>query len=321
MSANNITLPHQTSDIFLTDGGLETWMIFIEGIDLPEFASFDMLKDDEGLATLAKYYRHYVEIAHSHDVGFIFDAPTWRGNPDWAAKIGYDRAALDAANRKAIRFMQELRVEASVDFSKPMLVNGAIGPRDDGYKPESFMSADAAQAYHAEQISSFQAAGTDMVTGLTMTYVNEAVGITRAAQAAGVPVVISFTTETDGKLPDGTTLKAAIEATDAATDNGPVYYMINCAHPGHFDHVLEAGEKWVTRIKGLRANASPMSHAELDEAEELDDGDPEDFGSRYLGIHSKMPHINVIGGCCGTDHRHIGAVAHACISHAAIAAE
>jgi S-methylmethionine-dependent homocysteine/selenocysteine methylase len=321
MNTINTTLPHQTSDIFLSDGGLETWMIFIEGIELPEFASFDLLKDDEGLATLARYYRHYIEIARSHDVGFIFDAPTWRGNSDWATKIGYDRAALDAANRKAITFMQELRDEARTGFSKPMPVNGAIGPRDDGYNPGSFMSADTAQAYHAEQISSFRAAGADMVTGLTMTYVNEAVGIARAAKAAGIPVVISFTTETDGNLPDGTTLKAAIETTDAATDSCPAYYMINCAHPGHFDHVLEAGEKWVGRIKGLRANASTKSHAELDEAEELDAGDPEDFARRYLGIRSKMPHVTVMGGCCGTDHRHIGATADACLTQSAIAAE
>lgn len=312
MQASTITLPHMTDDIFLTDGGLETWMIFEEGIDLPEFAAFDLLKDDAGLAALVRYYRHYIDIARAHDVGFILESPTWRGSIDWAEKIGYDRAALAAANLKAVSILHDIKAEAG--FERAMIVSGSIGPRDDGYDPASFMTVIEAECYHAEQISTFAEAEADMISAMTMTYVNEAVGIARAAHKVGLPVVISFTTETDGRLPDGTSLKTAIEATDDATDGDVAYYMVNCAHPSHFEHILQAEEGWAKRIRGVRANASTLSHAELDEAEELDAGDPEDFARRYLDLRNRLPNVTVLGGCCGTDHRHVGAVAHTCLA-------
>jgi S-methylmethionine-dependent homocysteine/selenocysteine methylase len=140
-----------------------------------------------------------------------------------------------------------------------------------------------------------------------MTYVDEAIGVTRAAQDAVIPAAISFTVETDGDLPSGQALGEAIEEVDRATDSGPAYYMINCAHPTHFDSVLDGGD-WVGRIRGLRANASTCSHAELDEAEDLDDGDPQDLGARYGELRDRLPALNVVGGCCGTDHRHIGEI-------------
>jgi S-methylmethionine-dependent homocysteine/selenocysteine methylase len=151
-----------------------------------------------------------------------------------------------------------------------------------------------------------------MVTAITMNYVQEAIGIARAAEAAKMPVAISFTLETDGKLPTGQSLRGAILAVDRASRGAPAYYMINCAHPTHFMTILDSSEPWVKRIRGLRANASKCSHAELDVATDLDDGNPVELGGEYRAILARHPHINVLGGCCGTDHRHVEAIAHAC---------
>jgi len=304
-------LPQLSGDLFLTDGGIETTLIFHDGFDLPEFAAFDILKRADGVAALRRYYKQYVAVARTHEVGFILEAPTWRSSPDWGAKLGYSAQGLALANRQAIALLEDIRAAYETDRSK-MVISGCIGPRGDGYKAEAMMTPAEAEQYHATQIGVLSETQADMVTALTMTYAEEAIGVTRAAQAAGMPVVISFTVETDGRLPSGQTLKAAIEQVDTATDNGPAYYMINCAHPTHFEDALAAGERWTERIGGLRANASALSHAELDEAEELDDGNPAELGHQYRILRGKLGHLNVLGGCCGTDHRHVEAICRAC---------
>jgi homocysteine S-methyltransferase len=188
-----------------------------------------------------------------------------------------------------------------------------VGPRGDGYRPDDLMTVEEAQAYHAPEIEAFRAAGTDLVSAITMNYAEEAIGIAKAARAAGLPVVISFTVETDGRLATGETLQAAIERTEAATGGAPAYYMINCAHPVHFEQVLTDDAPWMSRIRGVRANASQKSHAELDEAVELDPGDPADLGRRYHDLRQRLKNLSVLGGCCGTDHRHIAAMCDACL--------
>ena len=145
-----------------------------------------------------------------------------------------------------------------------------------------------------------------------MNYVEEPIGIARAAKAAGMPVVISFTLETDGRLPTGQTLKDAIVEIDAETGKAPAYYMINCAHPTHFEGALEAGEAWIKRLRGLRANASTRSHAELDQATDLDAGNPVELGRQYAELRRKLRHVTVLGGCCGTDFRHVEQICFAC---------
>jgi S-methylmethionine-dependent homocysteine/selenocysteine methylase len=192
------------------------------------------------------------------------------------------------------------------------VISGNIGPRGDGYDPGKAMSADEAHAYHGWQVELFRDAGADCVSAFTMTNVGEATGVARAAQAAGMPSVISFTVETDGRLPAGDTLGAAITAVDAATDGAPAYYMINCAHPTHFEDVLDAGSEWVKRLGGVRANSSRRSHAELDNAPELDAGNPAELGEQYGDLLRRFPQITVLGGCCGTDHRHVECISRAC---------
>jgi S-methylmethionine-dependent homocysteine/selenocysteine methylase len=298
-------LPQLGDELFLTDGGLETTLIFHRGIDLPEFSAFDLLKDEEGIEELRRYFASYLELAKEHDAGFVLESPTWRASPRWGEEIGYSRDELAEANRKAIALMAELRDRYEDDVS-PIVISGNIGPQDDGYDPKQKLSADEAAEYHSTQIGTFADTDADMVGALTLTCAEEAIGVARAAEEAGIPAAISFTLETDGRLPSEQPLSEAIEVTDAATGGAPAYYMINCAHPTHFESVL--GGSWTTRIRGLRANASTKSHAELDEATELDDGDPADLGSRYAGLRDQLPNLNVLGGCCGTDDRHVGQI-------------
>ncbi|NCF83696.1 MAG: homocysteine S-methyltransferase [Proteobacteria bacterium] len=314
MSKYRTALPQLNGELFLTDGGIETTLIFHQGFELPHFAAFDLLKNGEGREGLRKYFQPYVEIAKKHGVGFVLESATWRASPDWAEQLGYTPEALRDANRKAIELLREIREAHESDQTK-LVISGCVGPRGDGYSPDNLMTEQEAERYHAGQIRTFAGTIADMITAITMTYVEEAIGVARAAIAADMPVVISFTVETDGKLPTGQTLKDAIEQVDAATDNGPAYYMINCAHTTHFDGALAAGEEWTKRIRGLRANASRLSHAELDEAVELDDGNPEEFGTQHRDLRSSFSHVNVIGGCCGTDHRHVENVCRAIAAH------
>lgn len=314
MSKYRTALPQLNGELFLTDGGIETTLIFHDGFDLPYFAAFDLLKNDGGREGLRNYYKPYAELAREHGVGFVLESATWRASPDWAEQLGYTAAALDDANRKAIELLQEIREENETEQTK-MVISGCIGPRGDGYSPDELMTEVEAELYHAVQIGTFANTAADMITAITMTHAEEAIGIARAAKTVGLPVVISFTVETDGRLPTGQTLQDAIEQTDAATGNTPAYYMINCAHTTHFEDALAAGEAWAGRIRGLRANASRMSHAELDEAEELDDGSPEEFGHDHGELRSAFSHINVFGGCCGTDLRHVEKVVKSVVTH------
>ncbi len=300
------SLPQLNGDLFLTDGGIETTLIFHEGLDLPLFAAFDLLKTAEGVQALRDYYAPYLALAQEAGLGFIFESPTWRASPKWATELGYSEADLDRLNREAIALVDDLRSSAGEGIT--CVVSGCIGPHDDGYNPSVRLSADDAEDYHRTQITTFAQTAADMVTAITMTYPDEATGLTRAAVAAGMPVAISFTLETDGRLPNGQELGDAIREVDGATDSAPAYYMINCAHPSHFDSVVAGDEPWRDRIRGLRANASSMSHAELDEAEELDDGDPVDLARRYADLRAHLSHLNVVGGCCGTDDRHVAAI-------------
>jgi S-methylmethionine-dependent homocysteine/selenocysteine methylase len=299
-------LPNQSNEIFLTDGGLETTLVFLEGFDLPYFAAFDLLKNKEGYNALKDYYSRYLKIAKEYETNFILESPTWRINPNWIEKIGYSRNSLSELNEKAVALLTDLKLEFSNDIES-ILISGCVGPRGDGYVPDNCMSIDEAQEYHSEQIRALRNCPVDFISALTMNYVEEVIGIVRAAEAFDIPAVISFTVETDGKLPTGMSLKDAIEEVDKSAAVPPLYFMINCAHPTHFlDELQESKhESWVKRIKGLRANASCKSHAELDEATELDRGTPKELAKEYKKLKDSFPHLNVFGGCCGTDEEHI----------------
>jgi len=310
MTNSKRMLPTETTDLFLTDGGIETTLIFLEGNELPCFAAFYLLKDEKGYNTIKNYYTRYLTIAQKLKTNFILESPTWRANPDWMKKIGYPDSATAEVNKKAIQLLIDLRKEFENDIPS-ILISGCIGPRGDGYKPEYTMSVEDARQYHSAQIEAFSETSADIVSAITINYVEEAIGITLAAGAAKLPVVISFTVETNGKLVTGMSLKEAIEQVDKNVPQAPLYFMINCAHPTHFFTELEAAknEDWAKRIKGIRANASCKSHAELDEATELDRGNPIEFGHEHRKLKASFNQLNIFGGCCGTDEEHILAIA------------
>lgn len=306
------SLPQIGGDLFITDGGIETTLIFLEGHELPYFAAFHLFKTSAGENALRKYFRTYGELAKKYKTGLILETPTWRSNSDWGAKLGYSTDALAEANRKSVRLLEEIRSEYEGGGST-IIISGCIGPRGDGYIPSTAMSEDEAADYHRVQVETFAGTAADLVTAITMNYAEEAIGVARAAKRAALPVVISFTVETDGKLPTGQSLAEAIKQVDDATSAYPAYFMINCAHPSHFEHAARGDESWTSRIRGLRANASRMSHAELNEATELDAGNPIELGREYVALRThKLKQLNVMGGCCGTDHRHVEQIALAC---------
>ena len=222
-------------------------------------------------------------------------------------QLGYSLDQLDDANRAAVALAEEVRAAATAD-GITAVVSGCVGPRGDGYDPGNVMSPEEAERYHAVQIGTFASTTADQVTAITMTNAEEAIGVVRAASAAGIPAAISFTVETDGRLPTGQTLREAIEQVDAATDAGAAYFMVNCAHPTHFSSALEGDGAWRQRLVGLRANSSAKSHAELDEATELDEGDPMELGAQHAALRDQLPAVRVLGGCCGTDARHVAAI-------------
>lgn len=285
------------------DAGLETVMIFLEGLDLPLFAAFRLLEDATGQGALTRYFDHFLALARAGGTGFILDTATWRANMGWAGAMGMDRAAIEAANRRAVEFAKTYRARHETE-ALPILINGVVGPAGDGYRVDQALTADAADELHDVQVQSLATAGVDMISAITMTYPAQAIGIARAAARHGLPHVLSFTVETDGHLPNGQALHDALTQTETETGGSAHFYMVNCAHPSHFARDL-AGPM-LDRIGGIRANASRLSHAELDESTTLDDGDPVEFGHFYAAFARHLPNLRLVGGCCGSDHRHVG---------------
>jgi homocysteine S-methyltransferase len=287
----------------LTDGGIETTLTFREGFDLPCFAAFPLLGEVRARGAIRRYFDDFLELADARGLPFVLDTVTWRANPDWGARLGYDARALTAANHRAVELAQSIAAHGD-----QVLVNGVVGPRGDGYVAGEQMSADEAAAYHSRQVAALAEAGVERITALTLTYPDEATGIVQAATEAGVPVVASFTVETDGRLPDGTPIARAIEQVDEATAGAAEFFMVNCAHPTHIARGLD-DDAALSRVGGLRVNASALSHAELDEASELDEGNPRALARDNAELRARLPGIRLLGGCCGTDHRHVTEIA------------
>lgn len=300
-----------TGRVWLADGGLETAMIFLEGLDLPQFASFPLLESETGRAALTRYFDGFMDEAAAHRTGFLMDTATWRASHGWGDVMGLTADQIDEANRNAVRFALAAKARRrDID----VIVNGVVGPHGDAYAPDRVLTATEAQDYHGRQVEVLAKAGAEMISAMTISSTGEAIGVARAAAKVGMPVVLSFTVETDGQLISGMSLAEAIAETDAATGGAAAWYGINCAHPDHFHHRLTGD--WVNRVGMVRANASAKSHAELDEATELDAGDPEAIGRDYGALRKLLPGLRVVGGCCGTDLRHVAAMGEHVCGHA-----
>ena len=302
-------LPHLgEGSVALADGGLETDLIFHRDIQLTHFAACELLRSERGIRTLTEYYDEVAQIAVDAGLPFTIDTVTWRANPDWTEKLGYSDEEFDEVNRLAVDLAAAVRRRHET-LTSPMVITALIGPRGDGYDPGDMRSAREAMDYHSRQVGIFEDSEADMIAALTLSYSSEAVGIARAARAAEMPIAISFTVETDGRLASGESLRDAIKAVEVETSGYPEYYMVNCSHPTHLPADLDSGEPWALRVRGYRANASAKSHAELDDAEDLDDGDPDELATQIVDLRERMPQLAVLGGCCGTDSRHIAALA------------
>ena len=289
----------------VTDGGLETDLIFNRGIDLPEFAAYPLLRHDWGRSALRDYFAPYAALAAEVGAGLLVETPTWRANPDWGARLGDDAAALREVNLRAVEFAAALGASEAQDAAT-VLVSGAIGPRQDGYVPGRPTTSTEAAEYHAPQVRAFAEAGADVVTAYTLIDRAEAIGVVLAARDSGLHVGISFTLETDGRLPDGTAIGDAIAEVDAVA--APDHYLLNCAHPTHVAQAFAGADEppaWTHRVLGMRCNASRRSHAELDDATDLDDGDPATFATDHDVLGRHLPALAILGGCCGTDVRHV----------------
>lgn len=298
----------KTDRTFLTDGGFETWLFFQQGFEAPEFAAITLMDNEAARQAMRNYFDGFLRMAEASGTGFVLDTNTWRGCPLWASKLNLSETELLRLSGNAVNFAKNIRADWQTRVS-PILINGVVGPAGDAYAPEQVPDSAEARELHTPQVKLLAGAGVDMISAITMTNTGEAIGIAQAVQEQNLPVVISFTVETDGRLPTGEHLGDAIQTVDTATNNGPVYYMVNCAHPDHFRDTVADGSDWVSRIGGVRANASRMSHADLDASETLDDGDPAEFGHLHIDLAQYLPGLRVVGGCCGTDHRHVESVA------------
>ena len=292
------TLPHEAAERFLQYAGTGTDLIFNRGIDLPGFASFPLLEAQHTRDVLAAQMLELTEVARSGGFRAIIDTPTWMANRDRAGALGYDAGGLADVNRDAIALMDSVRGEAG---HPEALVSVCIGPRADPYSDTAAMTVEQARAYHGEQLGAIAGTAADLATAYTFNRVPEAAGCALAARDHGVPLALSFVVETDGCLSDGTALADAVSQVEDQTAGAPIYYLANCAHPSHF----VSGLPDTPRFKGVIVNASRCSHAELDEATELDDGDPDALGSDVAALVRANAAINVVGGCCGTDMRHL----------------
>jgi homocysteine S-methyltransferase len=305
------SLPQLDDRFFLADGGIETTLIFNDGLDLPHFAAFHLLRTEEGRGALTRYFDTYAALANRFGVGLVLESPTWRASADWGDRLGYNAREIADANSESVRLLEEVRERHESDTT-PIVISGCVGPRGDGYVPDALMTAEQSEKYHLAQLEGFADSEADMACAMTMNYFDEALGIARGAQRTGLPLAVAFTVETDGNLPTGDTLQSVVERIDEETGGYPSYYMINCAHPEHFQHVVEKGNGWRDRIRGLRANASRRSHAELNDSPDVDAGNPVELAAQYARLRENLTRLNVMGGCCGTDHRHIEQIAIAC---------
>lgn len=300
---------------YLTYGGNETYLLFVQGFPLREFCAFEVFEDEAAWTRLVSgLLAPIAKAAADSKMGLMTDCLVWRASADYARRLG--TADVATLNERAVRrtrdFLAGWRDGSASAKACPVIVSADHGPRGDGYAVTGRVAADAAYDYHAPQVEALAAAGVDLLVPLTMTSLQETLGILRAAQRHGLPALVSPTIEPDGKLPDGTPLGDFVRAVDEATAGYPVAFMVNCVHPTHLEPILrggrERGEAWVSRIRGLRANASAKTHAELDNSTELDRGDPVALAAGVQSLQRTYD-LSVVGGCCGTDAEHLQRIA------------
>lgn len=299
--------PRLDDRIYITEGGIETEILYKWGFELPEFSMYPLLDNADAMKTIHAMFDRVFAAAAAHDAGIVLAGLDYRASPDWAEKIGYSRDQLDAFIHRNIAFLKGRR-EAHADRVRDVYIAATCGPRGDAYGTGGTITEDEAEAYHAFQIAASKAAGADLVIGITFNNIPESIGFVRAAQDVGIPVGISLTLTPEGVMRSGPSLQQAVEEIDAATDGAAAWFGTNCAHPVEFEPALNGGA-WTDRLRYVRPNASKMDKIALCKLGHLEDGDPEELGGQMADLKRRFPQADILGGCCGTDERHLGEIA------------
>lgn len=295
-------------ELFLTEGGTETEIMYKHGFELPEFAMFPLLENPIAVTAMRDMFRSQLDVAAEFAMSMLLTGIDYRASPDWGAKLGYSPHGLAQANIQSIEFLRELAGEYNGQIPRT-LIGGTIGPRGDAYQLNRTITAAEAEDYHSVQLATLKQAAVDFACAATFNNIPEAVGVARAAKKIGVPLIVSLTVDSSSRLKSGPTVADAIQAIDfEAADAAPISYLLNCSHPVEFEPALTAGP-WTSRLHGFRPNASKMEKLALCKLGHLEEGDPVELGRLMGGLARRYPHMNVWGGCCGTGDTHLRAIA------------
>lgn len=267
-----------------------------------------LIYQEKGRATLAAIYRQYLDIGRRYTLPLLLSTPTWRAGRDRIAQAGLAGRDVNGDNT---RFLAELRNSYAV-YAQQVAICGLMSCRGDAYRPAEAMTTQAAGGFHAWQADALAAAGVDLLLAATLPALSEALGLARAQAATGLPYLISFVARPEGTLLDGTPLNVAIASIDSAITPRPLAYLINCTHASIFRsamrHQSNSSPLVRERVIGLLANTAALSPEELDDRHQLVEEVPETFGSSVSALHRELG-MKVLGGCCGTDQRHIECLA------------
>lgn len=305
---------YRSGATFLTDGGIETRLIYEFGIDLPDFASFLALFDDRGRAALREIYRGYLAVAAEFRMPMLVGAPTWRAHPECLRRFGFAKADdLRRVNAEAVAFLQDLRRETRTETL--VHIAGVIGPRRDGYRAEDAPALDEARAYHEAQAQALAGLGVDLLYAPTFPSRDELAGVAQAMARTGLAYALAPVIDPKGRLLDGHSFAEAVRLVDESTDPKPLYFLAGCVHPSTFlAAAAEGGDRTMPRmpgrLAGIKANASPLPPEELDRLGHLDADAPAVLAQEILAARRRYG-LRILGGCCGTNDRHIRALAEA----------
>lgn len=302
--------PMGSGEIFLTEGGSETEIMYRHGFELPEFAMFPLLDNPKAVSAMHGIFSKQLDVAAEFGLSFLLSGLDYRASPDWGAKLGYSPTALAEANTAAIDFLRD--VAKGYEGQVPrLLFGGILGPRGDAYGLNREITADVAEEYHAVQLETLKLAGVDFACAMTFNNIPESVGAARAAAKIGVPLSVSLTLDSTHRLKSGPSLADAITEIDAQTGNdAPDFYLLNCSHPLEYEPALET-EDWINRLRGVRPNASKMEKIALCKLGHIEEGNPVELGSQLRSLSERYPHMDIFGGCCGTGHSHLREIAKA----------
>lgn len=300
--------PRLDGRFYLTEGGAETEIMYKWGFELPEFAMFTLLDNPEADEVIRNMYRRYFDVAAAHDTGILAMGHDYRASPDWAQKLGYSAADLTRFQHRTMQFLDDVRAEYA-DRVSDAYITACIGPRGDAYGTGGDISASEAEDYHAVQLGNLEGTAADMAVAATFNNIPESIGVIRAANRMGIPIGVSLTLTPEGRLRSGPTLREAVETIDEVTGGAAEWFGTNCAHPLEFEPALDDAGPWLDRLRYVRPNAAKMDKLALCELGHLEDGDPVELGEQMGEVARRFPRADILGGCCGTDERHLSEIA------------